>query len=512
MEDLNMLSEEIELVDIDLDIDGNVKPPKNDKIALIDADTIAFTACLNVEEECEVLPQEFYSDEEWDELKPKIKDGVYYNVDELAAIAKAKEKIDRILDKTGCKDVELHFTGGHKNFRYSIYPEYKANRKNMRAPAKLREVKEALCKMYKGTIHTKWEADDVYVFKLQRDFAIRNAEREELKNLASTRILGNTKKSSGHHTAKCGKSKIYSQWDNMLDRCYGVYKDSIAHYKDNNIKVYQPWVEDPNNYIDWAEANGWFEGCSIDRIDYFGHYIPSNIQFITKGLNTIKQNLIDNPKTFIDFESLLRIRKQRKAGDTWQAILNEGYTENLRSSLTKQLKNIEGFTKQLDYLVSRLSENVKFKLNDRYYECKGGKAESYRDYIGAAVDKDCLNSVSTNDICKQFNYYESGLYNIEMKWMEIDKYTSITWKYLQTLIGDKIDNIIGLKGIGPAKAQKILKGLMTNKELWLAVEEAYKIKGRTAEDAVLNLNLVDMNLLQADGTIKLHTLEELRND
>ena len=53
---------------------------------------------------------------------------------------------------------------------------------------------------------------------------------------------------------------------------------------------------------------------------------------------------------------------------------------------------------------------------------------------------------------------------------------------------------------------------MTNKELWLAVEEAYKIKGRTAEDAVLNLNLVDMNLLQADGTIKLHTLEELRND
>jgi len=299
MEDLNMLSEEIELVDIDLDIDGNVKPPKNDKIALIDADTIAFTACLNVEEECEVLPQEFYSDEEWDELKPKIKDGVYYNVDELAAIAKAKEKIDRILDKTGCKDVELHFTGGHKNFRYSIYPEYKANRKNMRVPAKLREVKEALCKMYKGTIHTKWEADD-----------------------------------------------------------------AVVHYYDKN------------------------------------------------------------------------------------------------------------------------------------------------KYILCAVDKDVLNSIEG----RNFNYYESGLYNIEMKWMEVDKYTSITWKYLQTLIGDKTDNIIGLKGIGPAKAQKILKGLMTNKELWLAVEEAYKIKGRTAEDAVLNLNLVDMNLLQADGTIKLHTLEELRND
>ena len=296
MEELDMLSEEIELVDIDLDIDGNIKPPKNDKVALIDADTIAFTACLNVEEECEVLPQEFYSDEE---LEPKIKDGVYYNVDELAAIAKAKEKIDRILDKTGCKEVELHFTGGHKNFRYDIYPDYKANRKDIRSPDKLREVKEALCKIYKGTIHTKWEADDAVVY---------------------------------------------------------YYNDA--------------------------------------------------------------------------------------------------------------------------------------------------------KHILCAVDKDVLNSIPG----RHFNYYESGLYNIEMKWVEIDKYTSITWKYLQTLTGDKTDNIIGLKGIGPKKAQKILDGLMTNSELWKAVEEAYKIAGRTSEEALLNLNLVDMNLLQEDLTIKLHTLEELRND
>ena len=47
-----------DVADIDLDIDGQVMPPKNDKIALIDADTIAYTACLNSEVAVEVLPRD----------------------------------------------------------------------------------------------------------------------------------------------------------------------------------------------------------------------------------------------------------------------------------------------------------------------------------------------------------------------------------------------------------------------------------------------------------------------
>ena len=43
-----------ELADINLDNKGRVLPPKTDKIALIDADTLAYTTCLNVLEEVEV--------------------------------------------------------------------------------------------------------------------------------------------------------------------------------------------------------------------------------------------------------------------------------------------------------------------------------------------------------------------------------------------------------------------------------------------------------------------------
>ena len=47
--------EDFEFVEIDLDSYGVVVPPKNDKIALIDADTLAYTACLASEEAVDCL-------------------------------------------------------------------------------------------------------------------------------------------------------------------------------------------------------------------------------------------------------------------------------------------------------------------------------------------------------------------------------------------------------------------------------------------------------------------------
>jgi 5'-3' exonuclease len=41
------------------------------------------------------------------------------------------------------------------------------------------------------------------------------------------------------------------------------------------------------------------------------------------------------------------------------------------------------------------------------------------------------------------------------------------------LTGDGVDNIPGLKGIGPKKAAKILKDCVTEQELYKAVLEAY---------------------------------------
>lgn len=307
MDNLDMLQGDFNLddiVEVSLDIDGKPMPPKNNKIALIDADTIAYTACLNVEVAGEILGEDFYSEDEWQAIlnDPQYVsgEGILYSTDPSQALAKAKEKINRMLDKTGCQTIELHFTGGRENFRYSVSPTYKANR-IVRAPAGLYQLKLDLLKEYAGAIHTSWEADDMVVY----------------------------------------------------------------------LKLAEP-----------------------------------------------------------------------------------------------------------------------------------------EKYILCAVDKDVLNSIEGT----HFNYYESLLYGKEMKWQDTDKYTATTWMYIQTLTGDITDNIYGIKGVGPAKAAKIIAGCTTHKEMWQTVCRAYENTGRTKDEALMNLNLVDMQLLYLDDgllRVKLRTHEEL---
>jgi len=46
--------------------------------------------------------------------------------------------------------------------------------------------------------------------------------------------------------------------------------------------------------------------------------------------------------------------------------------------------------------------------------------------------------------------------------------------YKQMLVGDRVDNIIGIKGIGPVKAERLLKECKDEQEMYLAVLEAYE--------------------------------------
>lgn len=77
-------------------------------------------------------------------------------------------------------------------------------------------------------------------------------------------------------------------------------------------------------------------------------------------------------------------------------------------------------------------------------------------------------------IDKDLNQFRGHHYNYRKK----EKYYVSEFEgwynfYLQILTGDRIDNIEGLKGIGPAKGAKILKDCTTVEELYDAVLKAY---------------------------------------
>lgn len=78
-------------------------------------------------------------------------------------------------------------------------------------------------------------------------------------------------------------------------------------------------------------------------------------------------------------------------------------------------------------------------------------------------------------IDKDLNQFRGWHYNYRKK----DKYYISEFEgwynfYLQILTGDRIDNIEGLKGIGPAKGAKILKDCETVEQLYQAVLDAYE--------------------------------------
>jgi hypothetical protein len=62
--------------------------------------------------------------------------------------------------------------------------------------------------------------------------------------------------------------------------------------------------------------------------------------------------------------------------------------------------------------------------------------------------------------------------------------------YKQVLTGDRIDNIVGLKGIGPVKAEKALADCKTDKEMFKVCYDMYIEKGETWERLLENAKLL----------------------
>ena len=93
--------------------------------------------------------------------------------------------------------------------------------------------------------------------------------------------------------------------------------------------------------------------------------------------------------------------------------------------------------------------------------------------ILVGIDKDALQSPGLH-----YNWQKQDLF-------EVSKAEGLKNFYRQILTGDRIDNIIGIKGVGPKKADKILEGCATFEDYYKAVLEAYsKVDGASAQQRV----------------------------
>ena len=97
-----------------------------------------------------------------------------------------------------------------------------------------------------------------------------------------------------------------------------------------------------------------------------------------------------------------------------------------------------------------------------------------KDTIIASVDKDLMQVP-----CLHYNF-------TSQKIVEVTEEEAMHRLYSQVLTGDRVDNIQGIKYVGPKKADKILKGCVTELDYWKACVDAYG----NEEEAIKTARLV----------------------
>lgn len=82
---------------------------------------------------------------------------------------------------------------------------------------------------------------------------------------------------------------LYNTRLNMINRCVNPKNKSYDYYGGRGIKVCDEWLDKKTGakaFCEWALANGYREGLTIDRIDVNGDYSPDNCRWVTMSVQS----------------------------------------------------------------------------------------------------------------------------------------------------------------------------------------------------------------------------------
>lgn len=93
------------------------------------------------------------------------------------------------------------------------------------------------------------------------------------------RIKGKTK----HNKTN---TRLFNVWQNIKRRCYTKSNPSYKYYGALGVKMCDEWHKNFDTFREWAYANGYDENapkgeCTIDRINPYDNYEPSNCRWVS---------------------------------------------------------------------------------------------------------------------------------------------------------------------------------------------------------------------------------------
>jgi hypothetical protein len=90
-----------------------------------------------------------------------------------------------------------------------------------------------------------------------------------------------------HGDAHQGRvERLWRIWAGMTDRCRRPKNSGFKYYGARGISVCPEWRDDYPAFRDWALANGYGDGLTIDRVDPDGNYEPGNCRWVSASENS----------------------------------------------------------------------------------------------------------------------------------------------------------------------------------------------------------------------------------
>lgn len=109
-------------------------------------------------------------------------------------------------------------------------------------------------------------------------------------------------------------TRLYGIWSGMKNRCMNKGHPSYKHYGGRGIAVCDEW-HDFLKFREWAEANGYEDKLTLDRVDNDGGYHPENCRWVNQEdqannkRNTVRYDYRGGRYTIAELSEMSGVRK-----------------------------------------------------------------------------------------------------------------------------------------------------------------------------------------------------------